>query len=278
MADLYRKSALEKISSPDQLDRALKITPPLSWLALFGITLIVGAAVVWAFFGSIPVTMNVNGIIAPPSATNAIYAQESGTVSELYVSPGDPIEKGDVLLTYVSGSGGTQELISDQNGTVSLLNTASGVSFSNGEDLLRLAPDADGRQVVVCYVPLAYTVSLRENMKVQISLASVDSQSLGFMEARISNIDSFASSAAGMAHVVGSGNGLDSMFLSNGAVAAVTCVLTEDESTVSGYAWSNKNGADVVVQNGSIVSAKIILDEIPPISKLFTGLRDFWGN
>lgn len=278
MADLYRKAALEKISSPDQLDRALKITPPLSWLALVGITLIIGATVLWAFCGSIPVTMNANGIIVPPSATNAVYTQESGTVSEWYVSPGDSIHKGDVLLSYVSGNGELRELISDQNGTVSMIHAEPGVSFSHGEDILRLAPEVEGRQVVVCYIPLMYTVSLKEDMDVQISLASVDSQSLGFMKAKISNVDSFASSAEGMSYVVGSGNGLDSMFLSNGAVAAVTCVLTEDKNTVSGYAWSNQNGADVAVQTGSIVSAKIILDEIPPISKLFTGFQDFWGN
>lgn len=278
MAELYRKSALEKISSPDQLDRTLKITPPLSWLCLIGITLIIGAAVFWSFFGSIPETMNVSGIVAPPFAVNAVYAKESGTAAEWQVSPGDPIVKGDVLLTYTAGNGEKRELISDQNGVVSLLNAGAGTPFSHGDDLLRLAPEEDGQQIVVCYVPLAYVVSLREEMKVQVSLASVDSQSLGFMEARISNIDSFASTVTGMTHVVGSGNGLDSMFLANGAVAAVTCVLTKDDATVSGYAWSNKNGKDVSVPTGSIVSVRIILDEIPPIAKLFSGLRDLWGN
>lgn len=278
MPDLYRKSALERISSPDQLDRALKITSPLSWLALLGITLMIGAAVLWAFCGSIPVTLNVQGIVSSPSATNAVYAKEAGTVLELSAAPGDTVSKGDVLLTYVSGSLTECELICDQNGVLSLFNAKPGDSFVHGEDVVRLAPETDGSQVVVCYVPLAYVVSLEENMKVQISLASVDSQSLGFMEAYISNIDSFASSANGMTHVVGYGNGLDSMFLANGAVAAVTCVLTEDNSTVSGYAWSNKNGADVSVPNGSIVLAKIILDEIPPISKLFSNLQEFWGD
>jgi len=278
MADLYRKSALERISSPDQLDKALKITSPLSWLALLGITLIVAAAVVWSVCGSIPVTLTAQGIVSPPSATNAVYSNETGTVTELHVETGDTVSRGDVLLTYTSGSGTEQELVSDQNGVVSILNAEPGVSFVHGRDVIRLAPETTGKQVVVCYVPLAYVVSLKEDMKVQVSLASVDSQSLGYMEARISNIDSFASSAEGMAHVVGYGNGLDSMFLAGGAVAAVTCVLTEDSTTVSGYAWSNKNGEQVTVPTGSIVSAKIVLDEVPPITKLFANIQELWGD
>ena len=39
MAELYRKSALERISSPDQLDTMLKISSPISWLALVGAAL-----------------------------------------------------------------------------------------------------------------------------------------------------------------------------------------------------------------------------------------------
>ncbi|MBQ9716603.1 MAG: DUF2118 domain-containing protein [Clostridia bacterium] len=278
MADLYRKNALERISSPDQLDKALKITSPLSWLALIGVTLIVAAAVIWSVFGSIPVTLTAQGIVSPPSATNAVYSHETGTVADVRVENGDRISKGDVLLTYTSGSGSVQELVSDQDGVVSLIRAEAGTAFVHGEDVIRLAPETDSRQVVVCYVPLAYVVSLKEDMKVQVSLASVDSQSLGFMEARISNIDSFASSADGMAHVIGYGNGLDSMFLSGGAVAAVTCILTEDSSTVSGYAWSNKNGGEVTVPTGSMVTAKIILDEVPPITKLFASLQDVWGD
>ena len=32
MADLYRKSALERMSNPDQLDKALTVTSPMSQL------------------------------------------------------------------------------------------------------------------------------------------------------------------------------------------------------------------------------------------------------
>ena len=33
MSDLFRKSAIEKLSSPEQLDKAIVITPPSFWIA-----------------------------------------------------------------------------------------------------------------------------------------------------------------------------------------------------------------------------------------------------
>ena len=40
MADLYRKSSLDKLSNPEQLDRMIKISSPLSWLALIAVLLV----------------------------------------------------------------------------------------------------------------------------------------------------------------------------------------------------------------------------------------------
>ena len=55
MSDLFRKSAIEKLSSPEQLDKAIVITPPSFWIALAGGVLIVVVALLWGIFGKLPV-------------------------------------------------------------------------------------------------------------------------------------------------------------------------------------------------------------------------------
>ena len=64
VADLYRKSALERISSPEQLDQALEVTSPLSWPALIGIGILLAAIL---FFWPIPVqdTVSAMGTVSP---------------------------------------------------------------------------------------------------------------------------------------------------------------------------------------------------------------------
>ena len=44
MAQLYRKALPDRLSSPEQLDRLIVITPPSFWIAMAGAALAVAAA------------------------------------------------------------------------------------------------------------------------------------------------------------------------------------------------------------------------------------------
>lgn len=277
MADLYRKAALERISSPEQLDKALKITSPLSWLALLGITFIVIVTLIWSVVGTIPVTITTPGMISSQVGSNAVYINEAGTVISVRVRAGDEIHLGDPVLTYNNSANEVKTIYSDQVGVVSSIVVNLNDSVNPGSEVIRVKPKVQASQIVVCYVPLAQAKKLERGMEVKVSLDSLDSQSYGNMVARIVNIDAYAASSTGMASVIGSGNLLDSTFTKNGAVVAVACELYPDD-TVSGYYWSNKKGAKVPVSNGSLVTAKIVTEEVKPITKLFSKLKDLWGD
>lgn len=278
MADLYRKSSLERISSPEQLDKVLKVTSPMSWLALIGITLIVVVTVVWSIIGTIPVTITTSGIVSSPVGCNAVYAQESGTVVSVRVRVGDELHLGDPVLTYKNANNEVETIYSDQVGTVATLVVSIGDALTPGNEVIRVTPSAEGNQIIVCYVPLAQAKKLERGMKVNISLDALDSTSYGYMVARVINIDAYATSVDGMSEVLGSNNNLSSIFTQNGAVVAVACELYPDNNTSSGYYWSNPKGAEVTVTNGSLVTAKIVMEEVAPITKLFSKLSDIWGD
>ena len=274
MAELYRKSALERISSPEQLDKAVRITSPMSWLALIAITMIVIVTVIW----SIPVTVTTQGIVAAPVSTNAVYLQESGTVAAVMVRPGDKLRFNDPVLSYKMGSGEIKTLYSDQHGLVSDVMVEKGASVIQGNEAVRVSPSVSGNQVVVCYISVNDAKKLKRGMDAQIYLSAADSQTYGHMVARVVSIDSYAASSEGMAYVLGSGNHMVESFLSNGAVVSVTCELYPDNATQSGYYWSNPKGAKLDVDNGSLASVKIITDEVAPITKLFAKLKEIWGD
>lgn len=278
MADLYRKSALERISSPEQLDKVLKVTSPMSWLALLGITLIVVVTVIWSIVGSIPMVISTKGIISSPVGSNAVYMQEAGTVVSLRVRAGDEIHHGDPVLTYKNASNEIVTVYSDQAGTVAGLVANKDDALNPGSEIIRVTPTVPNSQMVVCYVPLAQAKKLARGMQVNVLLDSLDSTSYGNMIARVINIDAYAASASGMAAVLGSGNQLDATFTAEGPVVAVTCELYPDSATVSGYYWSNEKGAGVTVTNGSLVTAKIVTEEVAPISKLFSKINELWGG
>lgn len=278
MADLYRKSALDRMSNPEQLDKIVRVTSPRSWLALLGITFVIVVTVIWSFVGTIPETITAKGIVSSIVGSNSIYTQDAGTVVSLRVRAGERVHLGDCVMTYRNASNEIEEIYSDQAGMISELVVKIDDKFTPGKDVIRVSPIAQDSQMVVCYVPLAKAKKLERGMRVNITLDSLDSNSYGHMAARIINIDAYATSKAGMSSVIGSDNNLESTFTKDGAVIAVACELYPDPATTSGYYWSNKKGASVDVKNGTLVTAKIITEEVAPIAKLFSWIKDVWGD
>jgi NHLM bacteriocin system secretion protein len=97
-SELFRKTAMQTLSSPEQLDQLLKITRPRAWIALGAIGVVLGAALLWSIFGSLPTTVAGQGIIIRAGGTSNIVAVGNGVVSELRnFHVGDKIEKGQIL-------------------------------------------------------------------------------------------------------------------------------------------------------------------------------------
>ena len=269
MAELYRKSALEKISSPEQLDKALTVTSPLSWLALAAVTVMIVITIIWSIVGTIPVTVTSAGIVSSPVSTNALY------------TPGSSLVYGTPVLSYRTGNGDVRVITSDQLGTATEITVKVGDEITQGSEVVRLSPIVDGRQVIVCYVKASDADKIDLEMFANIFLTSSDSQNYGHMIGRVINKDSFVSTATGMSYVLGKENNLANVFQENGAaVVAVTLELVPDQSgnSVSGYYWSNPKGEKIDVKNGSLVQAKIVVEEVAPITKLFAKLKELWGD
>lgn len=69
-SSIFRQEALERLSSPEQLDQLMQIVSPRSWLPLITVGGLLGAAIVWGCEGRIPVTTSSHAILA--------YADEAG--------------------------------------------------------------------------------------------------------------------------------------------------------------------------------------------------------
>ena len=266
------------MASPEQLDKVLTVTSPMSWLALAGITFVLVVTVIWSIVGTIPETITTKGIVSSVVGSNSVYTQDAGTVVSLRVRTGDMVHLGDPVMTYRNSSNQIVTVYSDQVGTVSALTVKMDDTSTPGKDVIRVAPVSQAPQMVVCYVPLAQAKRLERGMEVNITLDALDSNSYGHMVARVVNIDAYPTPREGITSVTGADNYLESAFTKDGAVVAVACELLPDPQTASGYYWSNAKGASVQVQNGSLVTAKIITDEVAPITKLFSKLRDVWGD
>jgi hypothetical protein len=60
---LFRKVALDRLASPEQLDTLLQITPPRAWLSLLSLGLILGGLALWALLAEIPSLTSAEGVL-----------------------------------------------------------------------------------------------------------------------------------------------------------------------------------------------------------------------
>ncbi|MEY3760144.1 MAG: hypothetical protein RIR39_1635, partial [Pseudomonadota bacterium] len=95
---LFRESALQSLSSPEQLDQLIKITRPRSWIALSTIGFILMATVTWSIFGSLPTNLQGSGVIVRTGGAFNVVALGNGVVTDFGdFKTGDFIHKGDII-------------------------------------------------------------------------------------------------------------------------------------------------------------------------------------
>lgn len=95
--NLFRKTSLEKLSSPDELDQLITITNPRGWIALAGFIVILTTGILWSIVGEIPLTVSGEGMIIASNGVASVVHSAEGTITDVTVRPGDYVKKGDVL-------------------------------------------------------------------------------------------------------------------------------------------------------------------------------------
>ncbi|HEV2149620.1 MAG TPA: NHLP bacteriocin system secretion protein, partial [Longimicrobiaceae bacterium] len=95
--NIFREVALERLSSPEQLDQMMQVTTRKGWLALASLGGVLAAALVWGIFGSIPERVGGAGILVLSGGVYEVASESDGRVAEFAVQVGDTIREGEVV-------------------------------------------------------------------------------------------------------------------------------------------------------------------------------------
>lgn len=169
------------------------------------------------------------------------------------------------------------QIKAQQSGTVMETAVDVGTVVTQGSELLRLSSDeTEQENVVVCYVPLSSGKKIVQGMQVMVYPTTVNKQEYGHMEATVLNVDEYVTSTTQMKKLLGD-DLLVNSFTQDGPVIAVTCELKTDSNTDSGYYWSSKKGADIMLAEGTLVTADIVTERKAPIQMVIPLLKEFFS-
>lgn len=97
-ARVFRQSALDRLSSPEQLDRLITLTKPRDWLAAIALAAVIGLGIVWSIYGAVPVRVVGKGLmIATGGRMLDASAGGDGTLTAISALVGTIVTKGQVI-------------------------------------------------------------------------------------------------------------------------------------------------------------------------------------
>ena len=95
---MFRKAALAKLSSPEQLDSLMQVTTPKGWLTLAAVAVLILGGVAWGAFGSTAERISGAGILLREGGVFAIESRGTGIVQEVLVRVGEEVRPGQVVV------------------------------------------------------------------------------------------------------------------------------------------------------------------------------------
>jgi biotin-dependent enzyme len=259
---MFRKEALEKLSSPEQLDQLLKVTSPRGWLALLGLGILFGTVLLWSIFGSIPSTLKGQGILLRGDAVQLIDTPQAGRVRQIAVSAGEDIQP-DQLVAVITSDNGDTEIHSPKAGRVLELRASEGTFVQVGTVLVSYELSQDDLGAVL-YLPAADGKKVQPGMEVQVAPSTVSQDEYGVLLGRVKSVGDYPATVQGMFRVLGSDE-LVQTLSGQGASLEVRIEFTK-ANTPSGYQWSSPEGPPTTVQGGTFCNATIILGQLHPIN------------
>ena len=274
--NLFRKEAMEEVTSPDDLDQAIRIIPLKTHLLMMGIVLFALAGVLWGLYGEVPVTVHGRGIIMPDEGVKYILSYEAGIIRSVGVKPGQFISEGEVVGTLEtddeSGRPKYIDIVAKANGRVIEVRALVGDYVHSEEKLISVIAETENQEMrkAIMFVPVEQGETLKRGLHVHINPISVNKEEYGYIKGIIDEVSDYPVSRQRMLALLGTET-LVSHFADGQILLEVEVDLFLDEKTESGYQWSTPNGPPFEVHEGTLCDADFITEIKKPVQLVMPG-------
>ena len=301
MADLFRKSALDTMATPEQLDKQVKITTPATWIVCLAMCVAMITFILWSFTYQISNGVSMDGVIFTNKDIVQIKSERECMVTDVLVTAGEHVDIGDIIAIvsydelleqieeeryqlsqllpnseeYTKKKEKLEEMVKEYVAlTVIKSNcagyvqniTTDGNALKIGEDIVSLMQDS-GYNEVVAYVPMQIANNLNLGMLAQISPMYAPREEYGYMTGAVTYIGKVPITEENIREKMGTLSYVEGI-LPNTSYVEVRMKLDIDLNSANNYQWSNQKGEKLPVELGTQCSIIVVTSEYYPIELL----------
>jgi multidrug efflux pump subunit AcrA (membrane-fusion protein) len=259
--DPFRKQALDRLSSPEELDRLVRVSRPGTWIALSGLLLVIVAVVLWATLTNIATTVSGVGYVLPEGGLAEASTLRAGIVERIDVTPGEQVRPGDRVAVLELPGGGTFAVAAPTAGRVGEVLRAIGDFVPQGGQVAVLVPDRP--LVVEAFLPVADAKQARVGDQVWIAPTTAPASQFGFARGRVARIGEIPIPDVGVASVLENPARVSTV----GALGPVIHVIVDllPAHTPSGVSWTASRGPSQPVALGTRADVRVVTGQRAPI-------------
>jgi multidrug resistance efflux pump len=259
----FRRRAVEGVSSPEELDRLVKVALPRTWVALAGIGVLMLGAVVWAVAARVPTTVKGPGYVLHQGGIHTAAAPTAGVVVDILHPAGDEVTAGEVLGHVRDAAGTLVAVHSPASGKLIEVSVGLGDYLDAGRPLALVDPVAQ-QAVVYAYLPERDAKEADVGDRVQISTSIAPPSQYGFLLGHVEAISQYPvtqerlTSIVRLKPVLAKINRL-------GPVFELLVRLDRDPRNPSKLAWSIGQGPPYKLSIGTPASISVVTGDRAPI-------------
>ncbi|HEV2438712.1 MAG TPA: hypothetical protein VGX97_01455 [bacterium] len=263
---LFRQTALERLSSPDQLDRLMRVADAKGWIALAAMIALTLVVIVWAAFGQISTTVRGEGVLIREAGGFYVRPTVSGDVSQIAVTVGSIEPPGAIVATIhtATGSVAVRNRFRERLSVLEVL--AKEGDYVGPQTPLMAVDRIDEPLIAVVYLPVTDGQQVQPGMRAAVSPTALGVQQYGFIRGHVLQVNHFPSTIQGMTSLLGNATLVQTLFAAAGGTPIKVRVGLDHAATPSGLAWSASDGPPEPLRGGIIAEVEITLHTQRPAS------------
>lgn len=270
-----KKQTVEYIASLESLDQPLTVVSIKGWLFLLFSIVLCLCVILWAFVGTIPITVSGKSILLDLPHIYTINSTTTGMIKEIKVQAGDAVTKGQILMS-ISGSVQQEEVITaPSDGVINVIKVIQGEEVSENAFLISMQGPANPATLKIYgFVPFTAGSSITPGMGVKCALNTVNTSVYGMLLGTVKEVVQYPISLSDAQMKQIPSESLRQYLISGNTLAQLVIIdPVLDSHTVSGLAWTSQEGPPTHVESGNIGAILITINKVRPISYVIPSIR-----